>query len=140
MGLLAQPTWLFRMQGFLVATILLAGLAWAVLPSFRRQRTSGEDTVGAFADAISKLLGQPKGKKVREYKGKHWTASGHDLDRIFERDGIAYGVEVKNTLKYIESSELATKLQMCQSLGVRPLFIMRASSQAFIDRTATRTS
>lgn len=84
-------------------------------------------------DAALPLAGfMPKGKNVREYKGKHWTESGHDLDRIFERDGIAYGVEVKNTLKYIESSELATKLQMCQPLAVRPLFIMRFAPKSYI--------
>jgi hypothetical protein len=30
-----------------------------------------------------------KGRNTREYSGKLWTVSEHDLDFIFERDGIA---------------------------------------------------
>ena len=34
----------------------------------------------------------PTARKVRSYSGKEWTETEHNLDRVFERDGIAYGV------------------------------------------------
>jgi hypothetical protein len=74
----------------------------------------------------------PKGKKVRSYKGKEWTETRHDLDRIFERDGIAYGAEVKNTLGYISREELRVKIRMCAHLGIRPLFIVRMAPKSYI--------
>src|SRR6266851_5101150 len=48
----------------------------------------------------------PKGRKVRAYGDREWTDSAHDLDRVFERDGIPYGAEIKNTLDYIPIREL----------------------------------
>ena len=45
-----------------------------------------------------------------------------NLDRVFERDGIPYGAEIKNTLAYIDRGELHVKLRMCFYLGLRPLF------------------
>jgi len=60
------------------------------------------------------------------YSGNTWTTTGHDLDFVAERDGVAYGVEVKNTFAYIPDDELQTKLAMCQALGLRPLFIVRS--------------
>ncbi len=62
---------------------------------------------------------------------KAWTASGHTLDFIVERDGVSYGAEVKNTWDYIERDELETKLTMCGSLELRPLFIMRHSPKTY---------
>jgi hypothetical protein len=50
----------------------------------------------------------PKGRKVRSYGDNEWTETDHDLDRVFERDGVAYGAEIKNTLKYIPRDELTT--------------------------------
>src|SRR6266567_7189186 len=41
-----------------------------------------------------------------------WTRTNHDLDFIFERNQVAYGVEVKNTLGYPEHSEIFIKLTM----------------------------
>jgi hypothetical protein len=46
------------------------------------------------------------GRNTRTYEGRTWTDTAHDLDFIFERDGAAYGVEVKNTLGYMEHKEL----------------------------------
>jgi hypothetical protein len=42
------------------------------------------------------------GRETRTHEGRVWPASFHDLDFIFERDGIAYGVEVKNSLSYMD--------------------------------------
>jgi hypothetical protein len=75
----------------------------------------------------------PTARKVRSYGGRNWGESGHDLDRVFERDGVAYGAEIKNTLKYIPRDELAVKVQMCKHLGLRPLFIVRAAAKSYIN-------
>ena len=84
-----------------------------------------------FDAALPRLGFLPMGSKVRSYEGKIWTETGHDLDRVFVRDEIAYGVEIKNTLKYIPSDEFAIKLKMCKFLGLRPLFIMRFAPKSY---------
>lgn len=43
-----------------------------------------------------------EGREENEYHGVTWTESDHDLDFIFTRDYVGYGVEVKNTLGYID--------------------------------------
>jgi hypothetical protein len=73
----------------------------------------------------------PVGPKVREYKGKKWQKTDHDLDFIFIRDGIEWGCEIKNKLGYIEKEELGIKLEMCAFWGIRPLFIMRYSPKTY---------
>jgi hypothetical protein len=70
--------------------------------------------------------------KVREVDGKAWGETGHDLDRLIERDGVRYGVEIKNTLGYIEQTEFQVKLRMCGYLGVRPMFIARMMPKSYI--------
>jgi hypothetical protein len=60
-----------------------------------------------------------------------WEKSGHDLDFVFEKNGVAYGCEIKNTLGYIDKDELEIKLEMCEHLKVRPLFIMRWSPKTY---------
>ncbi len=62
---------------------------------------------------------------VNSYDGKTWGATEHDLDWIFVRDGIAWGVEIKNTWAYIDRPEMYAKISLCEDLGLRPLFIMR---------------
>jgi len=74
----------------------------------------------------------PKAKKVTAYGGKQWTTTGHDLDRIYERDGVPYGAEIKNTLPYIPTDELKIKLRMCSFLGLKPLFIVRMAPKSYI--------
>ena len=75
----------------------------------------------------------PLGRKVRSHRGMEWKETKHDLDRAFERDGVAYGIEIKNTLGYIEKSELEVKLKMCRFLGLRPLFILRFAPKSYIN-------
>jgi hypothetical protein len=75
-----------------------------------------------------------KADNVRQWAGRRWTSSAHDLDRVFVLDGIPYGVEIKNTLPYIDRRELQIKLAMCEYLGLRPLFIMRAAAKHYIHR------
>ena len=64
-----------------------------------------------------------KAKDVREWNGRKWTLTDHDLDRIYERDGIEYGAEIKNTLPYIEKKLLLRKLDIAKIFNVRPFFI-----------------
>lgn len=67
------------------------------------------------------------GTHTPEYKKKRWTRTGHNLDFIAEHISgkLSVGVEVKNTLPIIEREELDTKLDMCEFLGVVPLFAVR---------------
>ena len=66
-----------------------------------------------------------QGRDTREFRGRRWEVSEHDLDMIVERDGVAYGVEVKNTLSYIDQTEFRIKRRLCQHLGLRPMFAVR---------------
>jgi hypothetical protein len=76
-----------------------------------------------FADIGFRVLA----RTVREVDGRVWTATGHNLDRLIvrEADGVRYGVEIKNTLPYIDLTEFQVKIAMCRHFGVRPLFITR---------------
>lgn len=78
----------------------------------------------------------PRGIKVRSYNGVQWKETNHDLDRVFERDGVAYGIEVKNTLSYIEKDEMEIKVRMCKHMGLKPLFIVRMAPKSYLNFVA----
>ena len=61
-----------------------------------------------------------------------WEESEHDLDFIFARDERVYGVEVKNTLPYINDREMRLKVRLCAHLGITPLFVVRAMPAIWI--------
>lgn len=86
------------------------------------------------SDGLGRFGFMQRGREASEYQGQRWPESKHNLDFLFERDGIAYGVEVKNTLSYIDDRELNVKLRICAHLGVRPLFVMRMAPATFIKR------
>lgn len=67
-------------------------------------------------------------RNTREYQGIVWTKTGHDLDFIIEKDGIAYGVEVKNKFPYVDDDLYDTKLDICMHLRLKPLFFFRMAS------------
>lgn len=94
-------------------------------------RSCGHRAEDLFCSALALKGFVPKGKKVRSYCGVKWERTGHDLDFVFEKDKVAYGCEIKNTLGYIEKDELLTKLDICEHLGLRPLFIMRGSPKTY---------
>ena len=71
-------------------------------------------------------------RNTRAYNGKEWTLTKHELDFIVARDGVAYGAEVKNTWDYIPPEELRLKQQMCEFLGIRPLFIWRFAPKSYM--------
>lgn len=70
--------------------------------------------------------------EANSYGGKTWNKTGHDLDFIADYPyGIAFGVEVKNELGHIDPKEFSIKLEMCQYLGLRPIFIVRYMPWSF---------
>lgn len=77
-------------------------------------------------------------RDVKSWNGKTWTETNHNLDRICVRDGIAYGVEIKNTQNYIQRDELKTKLRLCEHIGLTPLFIMRFAPKSYMHEIARK--
>lgn len=73
-----------------------------------------------------------RGRDARSYGGRDWTRTDHDLDFIFERDNRVYGLEVKNTLRYIDYAEFRTKIEMCEALGITPVFAVRMLPKSWI--------
>jgi len=74
----------------------------------------------------------PLASEVRSWNGKVWTQTGHDLDRVFSRDGLLYGTEIKNKLGYIEQNEFRAKLAMCKELELIPLFVARMMPRSYL--------
>jgi hypothetical protein len=72
------------------------------------------------------------GRNCAEYRGVRWTQSEHDLDLVVERDGVGYGVEVKNTLPYIDQADFLKKSQICKTLGLKPIFAVRMMPKTWI--------
>lgn len=91
----------------------------------------GEHADVLFFNALMGRCFLAYGQDMREYRGKEWEETGHDLDFIIERDNAAYGCEVKNKWDYIGREELEVKLRMCEHLGIRPPFIMRGSPKSY---------
>lgn len=79
-----------------------------------------------------------QGREVRNFGGRQWTETEHDLDFVFERDGRAYGVEVKNTLGYMDHEEMRTKMRLCTALGVTPVFVARMLPRPGLRRSRGR--
>lgn len=75
---------------------------------------------------------------ARAHGNREWTETRHDLDFIFERDSIAYGVEVKNTLSYLDEKEFETKIRLCEHLGIIPVFAVRFLPKTWIHRLRAR--
>jgi hypothetical protein len=75
------------------------------------------------------------GRHACSYREKVWTETEHNLDMVVERDGIGYGVEVKNTLPYIDQEDYKAKKALCEHLGLRPLFAVRMMPKTWINET-----
>jgi hypothetical protein len=95
----------------------------------------GDHAETLFDAALPAFGFMPKGRAVTSYNDKVYSATGHNLDRVFERDGLAYGAEIKNTLSYIDIQEYRAKLTMCRTLGLKPLFIVRMAPKSYINET-----
>jgi hypothetical protein len=74
-----------------------------------------------------------KGRDANTYSGRVWTETEHDVDFVFERDGRAYGIEVKNTLGYMDPTEFNTKIRLCRYLGIRPVIAARMLPKSWIN-------
>lgn len=92
---------------------------------------TGEMLVG---DAFAAVRFNRVGRETRKFGDREWTSSSHDLDFIVERNGLVYGVEVKNTLPYIREEDLSIKLAMCEELGISPLFVVRYMPTTWLNR------
>jgi len=95
-------------------------------------RSCGGRAETLFCAGLAEKGFMPVAKKVREWNGKKWEKSGHDLDYVFQNRGVSYGCEIKNTLSYIDKEELDIKLEMCEFFEVRPLFIMRHAPKTYM--------
>lgn len=73
------------------------------------------------------------GRNTNELQGRRWTRTAHNLDFIFERDSIRYGVEVKNTLDYMDKEEFDIKIEICKELDVLPLFVNRMMPSTWME-------
>jgi hypothetical protein len=99
-------------------------------PAFTRALgNQGELLVDAGLPSVGFL---PKARDANQFARRQWTETKHNLDRIFEKDGVLYGAEIKNRLSYISQDELYTKLKMCETLHLRPLFIARWMPKSYI--------
>ena len=95
--------------------------------------SSVNDGVGKYAEILfnhvfAKNQFKIIGKHTTTFRGKTWSKSSRNLDFIIERDGIGYGGEIKNTFDYIPYAEFLDKLDMCQFLGLLPVFPVRYAS------------
>ncbi|MFO0584708.1 MAG: hypothetical protein U0229_20745 [Anaeromyxobacter sp.] len=95
-------------------------------------RAIGHHAEMLFMNALAQRGFVIKGRDVNEYAGQKWLESKHDLDFVVERDGITYGIEVKNTLPYIPRDELRLKVRMCDHFGMVPLMIMRWAPKTYV--------
>jgi hypothetical protein len=73
------------------------------------------------------------GQSTREFGGKKWMHTEHNLDFIFERDSRAYGIEVKNMLGYMDYNEFKLKIQLCKELEIVPVFVARMLPKVWIN-------
>ena len=85
-----------------------------------------------FDAALGRNGFRAEASNTNSWNGKTWQETNHNLDRIVTRDGIAYGIEIKNTQNYISREELRIKLRLGLYLGVTPLFIMRFAPKSYM--------
>jgi hypothetical protein len=99
---------------------------------------------GDYAEILFKLTLRAEGFKVlgehtKSFGGRTWTKTDNNLDLILEKDGVTYGVEIKNTLSYIPRDEFETKMKdMCDYLGLRPLCIFRNAPKSLFPEILAR--
>lgn len=96
-------------------------------------RAIGHHAESLFAVAAAREGFRVRGPSIREFQGKLWNKTERDLDWVFERDGIGWGVEIKNTWAYIDREEMKIKIELCGLWGVKPLFIMRWAPKSYVE-------
>lgn len=63
-------------------------------------------------------------ENTNEFEGKTASISG-DVDFIAEKDGLKFGVEIKNGFSYSTTVEIKDKFRVAAELGVIPFFVVR---------------
>lgn len=76
------------------------------------------------------------GREINRIEELKWEKTAHDIDLIFEKDNIRYGVEVKNTLGYMDYEELKIKVEICKYLNFRPVFVVRMVTKTWVYEVA----
>ena len=91
-----------------------------------------------FMEAFDKLDFTIHGRDVSEFRGRKTSGvegkRPPDLDFIVERDGVIYGVDVKNWIRYEYPTrdKVYHKVKLAEELGVVPFIIAR-----YLDRDTT---
>lgn len=88
---------------------------------------------GKYAESLFKHMFEKNRFKIIDrntstFQGKTWESSKRELDFIIEKGGYVYGLEIKNTFDYMPEDEFEEKLEMCEYLGIVPLFPVRFAS------------
>ncbi len=96
-------------------------------------RACGEQADILFFNAFMNRGFSSCGQDTNEFQGTRWTETNHNLDFIIQRDGIAYGCEIKNTWDYMDGREMRLKVRLCQHIGTTPLFIVRYAPKTYIE-------
>lgn len=78
------------------------------------------------------------GTNSNVYNNIEWTETKHDFDLIVEKNGVGYGVEIKNTLSYMNKKELDIKLDISDHLGITPIIVNRAMPKTWIKEVNDR--
>jgi len=67
------------------------------------------------------------GEHTSTFGDKEWNRTGHNLDFVASHKSgkLDVGVEVKNTFPIMDKKEIDIKIDMCNYLGIRPLFATR---------------
>ena len=78
-------------------------------------------------------------RDANSFGGRAWGTSEHNLDFIFPKEGRVYGVEVKNTLGYMEYEELDAKIRICEHPGIRPVFAVRMAPKTWVEEVRKRS-
>ena len=92
----------------------------------------GEHVVSSCFTSINSRF---EGRNTNEYQGKKWTSTDHNLDFIASKDGIAYGIEVKNTFDYIDDKDSTSRCFRCVlTLGIIPVCIFRFARYDYLTK------
>ena len=98
----------------------------------RYSRPEHTSVVGKHLEALVKshlriLQFEIVGIHTATYAGRTWNKTSHNLDFVAKKAGtnLTIGVEVKNTLSLMDPDEIDTKIDMCEHLGITPVFAVR---------------
>lgn len=79
-----------------------------------------------------------RARGAREFRGQVSSLGKVNLDFIFERDNIAYGIEVKNTLSYGDHDELFAKVAVAEEIGTIPVLVTRMMPRSWANELIQR--